>query len=176
MNPITYARITAHISKQEFPRKLGVSRTYTIRSEQGCYVKPNEKISNFACATLGIDYKDFMKQYQEFQNEQRAIAINQRDIEPIRFIREGYSPVESSVISPEVTTYYMHSEFSNWRKKYYTSLITFSSSLCLHPTSVELYEKGHYRTLPGQIRDVLTRFKLIGDLDPTRGWIKVTKS
>lgn len=193
LNPVTFARISANISKTEFPKKLHVSRTYTIRSEQGCYVTPSDRIINFSCSTLKMSKTQFMKQYRTFQDETRLNTIRSRDIKPIN-ITALLTPVGSvDESSEDVTTtnsreqvihgrshhptrygryrVFMHEEFRKWRLEYYNSRIEFCAGLCLHPTSVELYEEGKYKSMPDQIEEVMIKYGLLGNLVPDRQWL-----
>jgi hypothetical protein len=202
MNPLTFARMQAGMSKAEFPRKFNISRTYCIRAEQGCYVRPADRLLNFACSTLKMSHSEFMRKYREFQTETRMNSIKARDIKPVtinelaeaKLANQMVNPSSISPVGPfkddseKVTTnetivwgrshhptnshrIYMHEEFRKWRLSYYNSRVEFCAALCLHPTSVEYYEDGKYKSMPDQIEEVMIKHGLIGDLIPGRVWV-----
>lgn len=156
MNPITYARITAGLSKQALSKKLGVSRTYIIRAEQACYVNPGTKLVDFSCGALGVSHEEFKRKYKNFQVEQRALAVLNLEKLEVKNRLRAEDPEET----PKRKLYY-HEVFKVWREGYWNSPIVFSSSLCFHPDSVSNYEQGEYNSMPIVMARVLKDLGLI---------------
>lgn len=176
MNPVTYARMTANLSKLELGRQLQISRTFIIRAEQGCYVDPGKKLIKFSCNRLNVDRADLMERYESFQFQKRTDEVSNRSLLKLRCP----FPVEKSFKNSDqgVTTdtsglieIYNHEVFKKWREDYYNTIIGFSGSMCVHPSSVEQYENGKLQSMPNQLRDALESMNLIDhSFDPETRW------
>lgn len=46
-------------------------------------------------------------------------------------------------------------KFINWRKDYWSSTYRFASDMCIHPASVDNFENGTVRGIPGDLKTVL---------------------
>lgn len=91
----------------------------------------------------------------------------------------GSFPVNNSVDdlvinNPNIVKRYMHEVFKEWRETYFNSTISFARSMCVHPESVNTYEKGLYDAMPYLIEDALKEVKLMDDsFDPRTKWVYV---
>lgn len=160
LNPVSYARMSAGLTKTALSNKLSVSRTFIIRAEQGCYETPGNKLGSFTTKTLNIGRETLQERYENFQYEKRTgevefrgplllgaeVVLNQADHLP-----DSHTPVEI----------YPHLIFKKWREAYWNTIIGFSGSMCVHPSSVEQYESGKYKSMPIQLKDALESMNLI---------------
>lgn len=62
---------------------------------------------------------------------------------------ESKSPVANFGV-PDFRT-----KFINWRKSYWNSTYRFASDMCIHPASVDNFEEGKVRGIPGDLKLVL---------------------
>lgn len=190
MNPITQARIDASLSKSEFPRKMGLSRTFVQRAEAGCYSNPGVKLINFTCEQLSISLKEFKKLYEDFQHDTRnrtaellePLSIPERvraddfdDPNVTLWFKEGYEIIElskpgpinfSSPVEPlsklrEVKKVKANEIFREWRMSYFNATLSFAQAFCVHLTSLQEYEKGTYKKMPTLIENALNEVGLI---------------
>jgi transcriptional regulator with XRE-family HTH domain len=171
MNPISYARMTSHLNKQEFARKMGTSRTYIIRLEQGCYTSPGEKLTRFASEALQIPMEEVNQRYERFQKEKRRETANRLNLMPISVSGRVTS---STPVGTKIKPVNFHEIFKNWRETYWHSIVNFSDQMCVHPSSVEKYENGALKSMPIILRRALEELNLLEDnFDPFKVWCYV---
>lgn len=182
MNPITYARTSAGLSKHQLSAKVRQSRTFILRAEEGCYTNPGTKLIDFTCETLQISRSEFRRQYRAFQSEQRKRTAE--TLEPLqvpnRIKSKQYSPVgpvEYNVAEfdqPFIKVAYFHKVFKSWREDYWGSRNNAAVALCIHPASIENYEEGNYKKMPELIKEALEEVNLIDEsFDPYSEWCYV---
>lgn len=160
MNPITSARIEAGLSKNALSRKLRLSKTFIIRAEQACYMNPGTRLVDFSTNQLNISKNLFFKRYNLFVDETRK--RNSDGIEPIKINRaEKIKQTRMINLGRPVKTLLSHEIFKEWREEHWHSIVNFSAALCVHPQSVESYEKGGYDSMPVLIQDALYSVGLI---------------
>lgn len=183
MNPIMEARMDAALSKQEFSRRLGISRTFILRAEEGCYSSPGSKLIAFSTKQLKISISEFNRRYAKFQRETR-IRLTE-NIEPLQIVNcvdaklvkvDTSVGLETSVsdFDEDIKIVRLHEEFKKWRENYWTSYVGFCQALCVHPASVENYENGAYDQMPRLIMDALNEVSLIdASFNPDLKWVYV---
>lgn len=147
MNPITDARIGVSMSGPGLAKKLGLSRQYVNRAEQGTYSSLNPELVRWVGVTLSIDTRSVIRRYNIFQKATREATVEK--IEPHKLERSGNEPG--------------HVLFERWRSGYWTSPTQFAVAFCVHPDSVQKYEEGIQKTMPGQIQNALREVNLLAD-------------
>jgi hypothetical protein len=174
MNPITAARVSAGLSKQQFSKNLRLSRTFILRAEEGCYSNPGSTLVNFSTNELGISKSEFMRQYTRFQKFTRKRAIDNlpniellsiENLAPCRALENPNPPddLEVNLIeieSKDIDKLYLHRVFKKWRESYWSTYVGFAKALCVHPASVENYENGAYKFMPELMIDALDEVNL----------------
>lgn len=191
MNPITAARVDAGISKSEFSKQTGLSRTWILRAEEGCYSNPGSKLLEFSCNQLEISHSEFFRRYRAFQTNQRKRAAE--NLEPIQIVNRvkaitinhgpdrpvGSFPTKNSEDDLENNRFekiWFNDVFKEWRENSFQNTMNFSKALCVHPSSVDNYEKGNYDAMPVLIEDALNEVKLLDStFDPRLKWCYVYK-
>lgn len=161
MNPISYARYLDGDSTTALSRRLGVSRQYISRLEQGLYDKPSDTLLRWACEVLSREKgkkvsKEAIEQlYREWQWTKRESAKINRTLRPVAITEFD------RIRQPEVI--YYHTVFSDWRTLYWTTPHAFCVDMCLHPSPVTDYEEGITSSMPKNLVNVLTRLDLLGE-------------
>lgn len=145
-NPITQARIGAAMSSNALAKRLGLSRQYLSRAEQGTYSSLNPKLVKWVSDTIPISSRWVEKSYEEFQKAQRRATVER--VEPHRLERHG-SKSPGGVL------------FERWRSGYWNSPNSFAVDFCVHPDLVMKYEEGIQLNMPKQIRQALSEVNLI---------------
>jgi transcriptional regulator with XRE-family HTH domain len=183
MNPITEARMSAALSKQEFSRRLRLSRTFILRAEEGCYSNPGSKLIQFSTNELKISIGEFNRRYAKFQRDTRIRRTE--NIEPLQIVNQvvartpvglvrGIYEVDLEINSDDIKTVQLNEEFKKWRESYWTSYVGFCQALCVHPASVENYEEGRYDFMPRLIVDALSEVSLLdSSFNPDLKWVYV---
>ncbi len=195
MNPITAARVSAGLSKQEFARRMRVSRTFILRSEEGCYHRPSSNLIKFSTNTLGISNSEFMRQYTRFQSFTRKKSAE--NIEPLAITNlvdwetiskaglfvPGPLPVgavsnsvnDLEINSSDIEKIELRRIFKKWREGYWNTYVSFCKSLCVHPASVQNYESGDYSVMPDQMITALNDANLMdSSFNPNLKWCYVS--
>lgn len=182
MNPITSARVTAGLSKHQLEKKVGITRTCILRSEEGCYDRAPTKLKDFSVRTLEISNREFERRYQSFRSNHRKDSAF--DKQPLQIINRAAAimTIQSSPVGlnqvPEVDLVKIktHLIFKEWREDYYRAILTFCQAFCVHPASVANYEKGQYKSMPDSIVEALTEVNLIdSSFDPNLEEVWVRK-
>lgn len=161
MNPITYARMSAGLSKSELSKKLDLSRTYLIRAEQGCYVDPGKKLIPWTCRILNTDKDSLLERYKDFQFEKRSSELEYRNPTPL-----GNNVIIPPCRDQNCSEIYPHKIFKEWREDYWNTIVGFAGAMCVHPASVEQYENGKLSSMPNQLQDALQSMNLIANQFP----------
>lgn len=147
-NPVTDARLSISMSLNALAKRLGLSRQYISRVEQGTYASVNPNVVSWTAETLEIPKKAVMDRYRAFQSATRKATAEDVNAHPLerRGSREnGY----------EI--------FARWRSGYWPSVISFANSFCIHPETVRMYEEGIRPHMPEQIREALEEVNLIDE-------------
>lgn len=145
-NPITDARNELQMSGPILAKRLGLSRQYLSRAEQGTYSSLNPALRKWVANATSISPNDVDRRYRNFQKAQRQNTIER--IGPHKLERN-----ESSEPGYKI--------FTHWREGYWTSPLQFAVSFCVHPDSVQKYEEGIQRSMPKQILEALIEADLI---------------
>lgn len=145
-NPITDARIMQAISANQLAKRLGLSRQYLSRAEQGTYSNLNPALKRWVANALSIGVASVEKRYLVFQAAQRRATVEK--IDPHRL--ERHSSDEPG-----------HVIFERWRNGYWSSPMSFAVAMCVHPDSVQKYEEGIQKKMPDQLHFALSQMDLI---------------
>lgn len=163
MNPLSYARYLSTHSTTSLGKKLGVSRQYISRLEQGLYDKPNKDLLDWTVEVLNKSLPDdrqvtapIVEQlYREWQWTKRESVKMEHSLLPC-------SLTEYDVVSqPEIV--YFYKIFRQWRESYFVSTHAFCVAMCLHPTPVAEYEEGGTQKMPQNLKQVMSKLGLLGD-------------
>lgn len=145
-NPIIEARAETGMTLQNLGKRLGLSRQYISRAEQGTYSGLNKDLVKFTANQLGISAREVVRRYEAFQiTTRRRTALN---LNPEVLARNGSS--DSGYIL-----------FGIWRGSYWPSTTSFSNGLCIHPETVRNYEEGITPAMPDPIQQALMSVNLI---------------
>jgi len=161
MNPISRARTLSTLSTTGLAKKLGVSRQYISRLEQGLYERPNKEVLKWAVDILNksldttINEEQFLGAYKHWQWNKRRETVQRLALRPVAVT--DYDRVRQ----PEVI--YYHKIFRQWRNDYWKSSHNFCVDMCLHPSPVADYEDGIMHTMPSQLKKVMFKLGLIGE-------------
>lgn len=179
LNPVSYARMSAGLTKNALSGKLSLSRTFIIRAEQGCYETPGKKLGLFAASELNISTHVLQERYETFQHEKRIKEVEFRNPEKLgsKLILNGtfdFTLQQAMELPPspvEKIEIYPHEVFLKWREDYWRTILDFAGTMCVHPSSVEQYESGKLNSMPVQIKDALESMNLIASgLDVSSRW------
>lgn len=162
MNPISYARYLSTHSSTSLAKKLGVSRQYISRLEQGLYDKPNDKLLSWATEQLNkhlaedkqTNNEAVQQLYREWQWMHRESSKMSHIIRPLE-ITEYHKARQPNVM-------YYYKIFAEWRSDYWISTHAFCVDFCLHPSPVVDYEEGNTRSMPTSLKEVMGKLGLLG--------------
>ena len=146
-NPITDARLEKSLSGPALAKKLGLSRQYLNRAEQGTYTSLNPALLKWTSQALSIEVRSVELRYVKFQKTTRR-ATTER-IGPHQLVR------------PPGNTEPGHVLFGRWRNGYWTSPTQFSIAFCVHSDAVQKYEEGVQLKMPATIKEALFENGLI---------------
>lgn len=145
INPITDGRLHMSLSSQGLAKKLGLSKQYMSRAEQGTYSSLNPALQKWVSNALNISPESVRQRYVKFQQAQR------------RATAERIDPHILKVNGSEA----LHITFERWRSGYFPSPMAFATAFCVHPDSVQKYEEGIQKSMPIQIKNALEEVNLI---------------
>lgn len=145
INPVTDARLNMSLSGPALAKRLGLSRQYLNRAEQGTYAKLNPALLKWVANALSVETRSVERMYEKFQKATRHASMEKW--EPHKLVRSGNEP-----------GYVL---FERWRSGYFTSPTQFAVAFCVHPDAVQKYEEGIQRTMPKQIVEALEEVDLI---------------
>lgn len=148
INPITDGRLHMSMSSQGLAKKLGLSKQYMSRAEQGTYSSLNPALQKWVSNALNISPESVRQRYVKFQQAQRRATKDRTNPHVLR--RNGSEAA--------------HLTFERWRSGYWTSPMQFATAFCVHPDSVQKYEEGIQKMMPAQIKNALEEVNL---LDPS---------
>lgn len=146
-NPITDARLEKGFSGPALAKKLGLSRQYLSRAEQGTYTSLNPALLKWVAKSLSIEPYDVAVLYVRFQKATRQATAER--IDPHKLERYPGN-TESG-----------HLLFTRWRNGYWTSSTQFAIAFCVHPDTVQKYEEGVQLKMPRAIKEALLENELI---------------
>lgn len=147
-NPIVEARLDHAMTSHMLAKRLGLSRQYLSRAEQGTYTSLNPALLKWVSQTTSVNVRDVEARYKNFQESKRIATVE--EVQP-HILRRNGSEAE-------------HLTFERWRGGYWTSPFAFAVAFCVHPDSVQKYEEGIQKGMPQQIKIALEQTKL---LDPS---------
>jgi transcriptional regulator with XRE-family HTH domain len=147
-NPIVEARLALSLSSSALGKKLGLSKQYLSRAEQGTYSSLNPALLRWVSNAMGWTNESTLRRYVEFQKLKRQATVD--EIAPHRLTRQNSSTPGNKL-------------FEHWRSGYWVSPMAFANDFCVHPDLVSKYEDGIQKTMPKQIREILLKHNL---LDP----------
>lgn len=145
INPVTDARIEKSFSGPALAKRLGLSRQYLNRAEQGTYASLNPALVKWVGNALQIHPENVRQRYVAFQRATRKSTAER--IDPHKLIRQSSEPG--------------HVIFERWRNGYWTSPTQFAIAFCVHPDTVQKFEEGVQKKMPGDIRRALEEVNLI---------------
>lgn len=145
-NPITDARLEKSMSGPALAKRLGLSRQYLSRAEQGTYASLNPALQRWVSNALNIHPDAVKQRYVAFQKKQRLETFDR--IQPHRLERHDSHESGSTL-------------FERWREGYWTSPTQFAIAFCVHPDTVQKYEEGIQKKMPGDIFRALLEVNLI---------------
>lgn len=156
-NPITETRIDIGMSMNALAKRLGLSKQYMSRAEQGTYTSLNPDVIRWVAETANIPKGEVTRRYIAFQ---LATRMNTKeDIDPQKLIRRNNDNRPGYEI------------FEEWRSQYWPSVVSFSNAFCVHPETVKTYEEGIRPTMPEPIKKALSQLELLDVM-----WIEDTKA
>ena len=158
MNPIRIARNMENLSQSALARRLGLSRPFIVRAEQGCYDKPGTPLTHYCARVMKINPTQVLELYHLFQSSQRKETLAKHaGIETLA--APVAAPLELDDKDREIL--FNHQLFQRWREGYWNTVTDFSVAMCVHPYSVAHYEDGDMYGMPKQLFEVLTETGLI---------------
>lgn len=149
INPIVDARLAKSLSANALSKRLGLSRQYLSRAEQGTYSSLNPALLKWTANALSIGTADVMKLYTRFQRETRRATVDK--VGPHKLSRNPGNNQPGHVI------------FEHWRSGYWPSTMAFATAFCIHPDTIQKYEEGIRLEMPSPIRLALREVGLIED-------------
>lgn len=135
-NPVTQARIETAISSNTLARRLGLSKQYLSRVEQGTYSSLNPALLKWVGNALKWTTESVTQRYVLFQKATRRATIEK--IQPHRLVRNSNDP--GGLL------------FERWRSGYWNSPHAFATDFCIHPDLIQKYEEGITKTMPKQLK------------------------
>lgn len=147
VNPVVQARLQMAMNSNALARRLGLSRQYISRAEQGTYSSLNPTLLKWTSDALAIDRRWVEKSYANFQSSQRRATVEK--IAPVRLERADGDMSPGGYL------------FEKWRSSYWYSVNAFAVDFCVHPNLVTKYEEGDQDNMPKQIKAALEETNLI---------------
>lgn len=148
-NPIIDARLENQYSLNVLAKRLGLSRQYLSRAEQGTYKSINPKLISWVAERKSISRSEVMRRYHAFQIATRKATREERP-EVNRFREADYPNLKA------------WQAFAAWRADHWSSVISFCNSVCVHPETVRYYEEGIRYKMPEPLREALVQMDWIG--------------
>lgn len=156
-NPLTFAVNRSTISYTELGADVLLSKQYLGKAKTGCYSDINDRLIGWIARTLSdyfdenVSTKQVNQWYHEFQIAKRNKILYK------------LSPVEGKPLddAPVMNDYrYNNKEdfrikFVMWRRTHWKSGLAFAQDMCIHPYTVQTYEEGGTKDIPGAIMDLL---------------------
>lgn len=146
-NPITEARLSISMTLNSLAKRLGLSRQYVSRAEQGTYTTLNPALTKWVAEISNISRKAVVERYLAFQSATRKVTAENVSPEPLHRRSTDNRPG--------------YEIFTAWREGYWPSVIAFCNALCVHPETVNGYEEGQRPQMPEPIRRALSEVELI---------------
>lgn len=135
------------MSGPSLAKRLGLSRQYLNRAEQGTYSSLNPALLKWTANAMGWTVDSVSRRYSIFQKAQRRATFER--IEPHKLTRANGNLSPGGVL------------FERWRSGYWNSPTAFAVAFCVHPDLVAKYEEGIQKTMPKQIFEALSEVNLI---------------
>lgn len=145
-NPITDARLEKNFSMPALAKRLGLSRQYLSRAEQGTYASLNPALQRWVANALNIHPDAVKQRYVAFQKRKRLETLE--TTAPHKLERHQSNEAGNVL-------------FERWREGYWTSPTQFAQAFCVHPDTVQKYEEGIQKKMPGDIFRALSEVNLI---------------
>lgn len=147
-NPIVEARLAMNFSSSALAKRLGLSKQYISRAEQGTYSSLNPALIRWVSNAMNWSPESAVRRYVQFQHAQRRATVE--NVNPHKLERLNPTETENEI-------------FERWRSGYWPSPMAFATGFCVHPDLVTKYEEGISKGMPRQIREILSQHNLIGD-------------
>lgn len=157
-NPVTDARLMNSMSGPMLAKRLGLSRQYVNRAEQGTYTSLNPALLRWVSNALSITVGGVEKRYIQFQKASRQATVEK--VNPHKLIRNPGNLDPGGLL------------FERWRSGYWPSPTAFAVAFCVHSDLVSKYEEGITKTIPKQIKEALLENQLIDENwidEPSKG-------
>lgn len=142
-NPIAETRVGLAMSGAALAKRLGLSRQYIQKAEEGIYTSLNPSLLKWTAEVNGFTVNAVAKRYKAFQNAQRRETI------------ERVQPHPFTLTEPEGF------HFERWRSGYWTSSGQFAVAFCIHPDLIQKYEEGITKSMPKQLKLILEAHGLL---------------
>lgn len=149
VNPIADARLKMAFSGPALAKRLGLSRQYISRAEQGTYSSLNPALVKWVSNALQISSTAVFQRYVQFQKTKRNASLE--ETRPHRLIRNDGNTEPGYVL------------FERWRSGYWPSSLAFANAFCIHPETIRNYEEGIRPEMPGQVKTILQELNLVGE-------------
>lgn len=140
-NPIVEARLAQSFSGPALAKRLGLSRQYISRAEQGTYSNLNPALLKWVAHAMSFTVEAVEHRYVAFQKAQRRATIEK--VNPLPLTRRDGNHSPGGVL------------FEHWRSGYWTSPNQFAVAFCLHPDIVQKYEEGITKAMPKHLKAAL---------------------
>lgn len=160
INPIRIARNNDnYISQAALAKKIGVSRPFIVRAEQGCYVEPGTSLTHYCAKLLNLSPNKVVAKYKDFQRSQRIETLTNKFHDVKKLGGPIAAPMELDDEGKKII--FNHQLFMEWREGYWNTVTAFSTDMCVHPYSVAHYEDGDMYGMPDQLREVMIETGLL---------------
>src|SRR5688572_29538382 len=123
-NPIRKIRTNMNLSQAEFARRVGLTRQYISRLEQGHYAQVSVDVTSWIVSEAGIIPVHVNFAYHDWQSHKRRTWAETHNVEKLK---------------PPLTGAY-YKAFKEWRKTYWSSVEKFCTDLCVNAALVTVYE------------------------------------
>lgn len=169
MNPVSYARYLANISTTQLSKRLGVSKQYISRLEQGLYDRPSKVMLDWTVATINrntsvdkhVTPSAVEQLYREWQWQKRESCKMDKALRPL--VVTEYDRVIQRSQNQHSELFYYHKVFLQWRSDYWPSNHAFCVDMCMHPSAITDYEEGNSQKMPNTLKTVFSQMGLIGE-------------
>lgn len=130
-------RRNAGFTQEAISSELGVSRFFIMNLEKGLYVRPPELTLKALSFRYEVPEEELMAAYNRYVQGQREEFAQGHSSFGLILGRGDYSEKKHPLVS--------------YRVAYDLSRMGLCKGLCLHPKTVEAYEKNRQRGIPEQI-------------------------
>lgn len=176
-DPVTYTLELTGIKPIDLAKQLELSRQYISRAQMGCHVNLNKRLVQWIRVGTSKEFEAPLSRvqiriwYETFKMQRRQENFDRIKPEVISY-RLAYIPLQS--LGPEIEEEVsellgvsslapvanldcvdFRTKFIKWRQSYWPSTYRFATDMCLHPASIDNFEQGTVRGIPGDLKAVL---------------------